>query len=42
MGVIWSNSVMSANHSEITKIVDIRGFGILEEVPIEFIQDVAP
>ena len=28
--------------TEITKIVDIIGFGIPEEVPIEFSQDVAP
>ena len=42
MEVIWFNSVMTAKRSQITKIVDIRGFGILEEVPIEFIQDVAP
>jgi len=42
MGVIWFNSVMTAKRSEITKIVDIRGFGIPEEVPIELSQDVAP
>ena len=42
MGVIWFNSVMTAKRSEITKIVDIRGFGIPEQVPIEFSQDVAP
>ena len=33
---------MTAKRSEITKILDIRGFRILEEVPIEFSQDVAP
>ena len=33
---------MTAKRSEITKIVDIRGFGIPEQVPIEFNQDVAP
>jgi len=41
-GVIWFNSVMTAKRSEITKIVDIRGFGMSEEVPIEVNQDVAP
>ena len=33
---------MTAKHSEITKIMDMRGFGIPEEVPIEFSQDVVP
>ena len=33
---------MTAKRSEITKTVDIRGFGIPEQVPIEFNQDVAP
>ena len=42
MGVICFYSVMTAKRSEITKIVDIRGLGIPEEVPIEFSQDVAP
>ena len=34
--------VMTAKRSEITKIVYIRGFGIPEEVPIDFNQDVSP
>ena len=33
---------MTAKRSEITKIVDIRGFGIPEQFPIEFNQDTAP
>ena len=37
-GLIWFNLVMTAKRSQITKIVDIRGFGI----PIEFSQDLAP
>ena len=36
VGFIWYNSVMTANRSEVTKIVDIKGFGMPEEVPIEF------
>ena len=42
MVVIWYNSVMNAKRSQITKIVDIRGFGIPEQVPIAFSQDIAP
>ena len=42
MGVIWYNSVMTAKRSQITEIMDIRGFGIPEQVPIEFSQDIAP
>ena len=42
MGVIWFNSIMTAKRNQITKIVDIRGFGIPEEVPIEFSQDISP
>ena len=45
IGVIWYNSVMTAKPSEITKIVDIRGFEIpviSEEAPIDFNQDSAP
>ena len=42
IGAIWFNSVMTAQRREITKIVDIRRFGIPEEVPVEFSQDVAP
>ena len=42
MGIIWFDSVMTAKRSKITKIVDIRGFGIQIEVPIEFSQNVAP
>ena len=42
MGVIWFNSVMTAKRSQITKIVDNWGFGIPEEVPIEFSPDIAP
>jgi len=34
MGVIWFNSVMTAKRYETTKIVDIRGFEIPEEVPV--------
>ena len=41
MGVIWLNSVMTAKWSQITKIVDIRGIGIPEEVPVEFSQNIA-
>ena len=33
---------MAAQRSEITKIVDIWGFGIPDQVPIEFDQNVAP
>ena len=33
---------MTAKSNQITKNVHIRGFGILEEVPIEFSQDIAP
>ena len=33
---------MTAKRSQITEIVDIRGFGIPEQVPIEFSQDIAP
>jgi hypothetical protein len=33
---------MTAKRREITKIVDIRGFGIPEKVPIEFNHDVTP
>ena len=36
MRVIWFNSVMIAKRGQITEIVDIRSFGIPEEVPIEF------
>ena len=36
MGVIWFNSIMTAKRDQITKIIDIRGFGLPEEVPIEF------
>ena len=36
IGAIWFNSVMTAQRREITKIVDIRRFGIPEEVPVEF------
>ena len=51
LGIIWFNSVMIAKRSEITKIVNIRGFGIPEEVlfvccccsvPIDFSQHIAP
>ena len=42
MGIIWYNSVMTAKRSEITKIADIRVFGMDEEVPVEFSQDVTP
>ena len=42
MGVIWFNSIMTAKRDQITKIVDIRGFGMPEEVLIEFSQDIAP
>ena len=42
MGVIWFYSVMPAKRSEITEIADIRGFGMPEEVPIEFSEDVPP
>ena len=42
VGVIWFNSVMTAERDQITEIVDIRGFGIPEEVPIEFSQDIVP
>jgi len=42
MGVIWFNLMMTAKRSEITKIVDIRGFEIPEQVPIEFNLDIAP
>jgi len=42
MGVIWYNSIMTAKRDQITGIVDIRGFGIPEQVPIEFSQDIAP
>ena len=40
-GVIWYNSIMTAKRDQITEIVDIRGFGIPEQVPIEFSQDIA-
>ena len=30
MGVIWLNSIMTAKRNQITKIVDVRGFGIPE------------
>ena len=33
---------MTTKRRELTKIVDIRGFGVPEEVPIKFSQDVAP
>ena len=33
---------MTAKRDQITEIVDIRGFGIPEQVPIEFSQDIAP
>ena len=42
MGVIWFNAIMTAKRDQITEIVDIRGFGIPEQVPIEFSQDIAP
>ena len=38
VGVIWFNSVMTAKRSQITEIANIRGFGLPEEVPIEFSQ----
>ena len=41
LGVIWFNLIMMEKRSQITKIVDIRGFGIQEEVPLEFSQDIA-
>ena len=41
MGVILFNSLMTAKCSQITKIVDIRGFRISEEFHIEFSQDIA-
>ena len=41
VGVIWFNSIMTAKRNQITKIVDIRDFGIPEEVPIEFNQEIA-
>ena len=45
MGKIWlweSSGIMTAKRDQITEIVDIRGFGIPEQVPIEFSQDIAP
>ena len=33
---------MTEKRDQITEIVDIRGFGIPEQVPIEFSQDIAP
>ena len=42
MGVIWFNSIMTAKRDQITEIVDIRGFGIPEQVPVELSQDIAP
>ena len=42
MEVIWFKSIMTAKRDQITKIVDTRGFGIPEQVHIEFSQDIAP
>jgi len=42
IGVIWYNSIMMAKRDQITEIVHIRGFGIPQQVPIEFSQDIAP
>jgi len=41
---LWalSRKLMTAKRREITKIVDIRGFGIPEKVPTEFNHDVTP
>jgi len=42
MIVILFNLVMTVKRSEVIKIVNIRGFGIPEEVTIDTNQDVAP
>jgi len=42
MGVIWFNSVMTVKRDQITKIMDIRGFGIPEEVPLLSLAKISP